>query len=358
MSGFEQYFSKRIRGLQPYTPGFQPPPSAELIKLNTNENPYPPSPRSLEAIRELLDARLRRYPPPQWDHLRNTLARAYGTKAEQIFCGNGSDEILALAFRCFTDPGDRVLLTDPTYSLYPVLAALAGVSCRTVPTRDGDFSVPFDALAAEGERIAFIANPNAPTGRLEALPPLSAFVNDFPGVVIVDEAYIDFADHPEKATALNLIEQHPNLLVTRTFSKAFSLCGLRVGYAFGQAHLIDALLRAKDSYNLDLLAQAGAAAAIADMDWMRQQADKVRRTRKNSARELETRGFTVLPSQANFLFVRHKTRDAREMHQALAARHIHVRHFPLPGLDNYLRISIGSDQEMEALFRTLDEVLA
>lgn len=352
----KKYWNSRLRNMQGYTYGLQPEMTPDTVKLNTNECPYPPSPRALEAVRAAATERLRLYPRALWDDLREAISERYAMPRERIFCSNGSDELLSLLFRTFTDQGDPVTFTWPTYSLYPVLAEAQGVVIRYAET-DTAFRIPFAELPASGGRLLLITNPNAPTGILEPLAAIEACVRDFPGVVVVDEAYIDFADNPEAVTALPLVGKYDNLLVARTFSKSFALCGIRAGYCFGHEDLVAALVLAKDSYNLDMLAQAAAAAAMRDCGWMEANAARVRATRERAALRFTELGFTVLPSQANFLFVTRPGSDAATLCRALGERHIHVRHFPMRRLEQFLRVSIGTDAEMERLFTVLAALL-
>jgi histidinol-phosphate aminotransferase len=349
-----KYWNARLRAMQAYTPGFQPQLSASTIKLNTNENPWPPSPLALKAMSEAIGCGLRLYPPSDWADLRQAISEGYGFGIETIFCGNGSDEVLTLIFRCFTDPGDTVLLPYPTYSLYPVLAASAGCKVEYVDTND-DFTINFSALAKKNGRMVILANPNAPTGILVSPKELYKFAESFPGLVVIDEAYIDFS--PEGSSCLKGLETRENMIILRTFSKSFSLCGIRCGYAFAAPGLVKGLMAMKDSYNLDLLAQVGAAAAIRDLEWMQDNAQRIIATREQTTQRLLAMGFTVLPSAANFVFVRHKTMPAKNLYQRLTAEDIHVRHFAERRVSDWLRISIGTDEEMDRVFSVLTGIL-
>lgn len=351
-----KHWNKRLQNIQGYTYGLQPEMTPDTVKLNTNECPYPPSPQALEAIKSAATEKLRLYPKALWDDLRKEISSRYEVPEASIFCSNGSDEFLSLLFRTFADPGDAVTLTWPTYSLYSVLAEAQGVLVRQVET-DDDFRIPFAELPASGGKLLIITNPNAPTGILEPLDKIEACVRDFPGVVVVDEAYIDFSDDPLKKSAISLINKYDNLLVARTFSKSFSLCGIRAGYCFGNPDLIGALIISKDSYNLDMLAQTAATAAIRDFSWMQTNAGRVRETRTRSASRFQELGFKVLPSQGNFLFITHPNHDADGLYRALLEHRIYVRHFPMRRLEQYLRITIGTNSEMDRLFSTLAEIL-
>ena len=291
------YIRKTVQELEAYAPGEQPK-VAGLIKLNTNENPYPPSPAVVRALREFPAESLRLYPDPVCSALRERIAALNGCAAEQVFIGNGSDEVLRLATRAFTQPGGAVASFDPSYSLYPVLAAAEEVGFRTVPLADGfGWTAPPADLEAS---LFFLANPNAPTGVFYPLETIRAFCRRFKGVVLVDEAYVDFSGGRD---CLALAKELPNVLVGRTMSKSFSFAGLRIGWAVGSAELVGALYKLKDSYNVDRLAQALALAALGDVAWMQDNARRIMATRGRVTAELEKRGFQVVPSASNFLFI-------------------------------------------------------
>ena len=348
----KKYWNNNIKNMMPYVPGFQPELKDNLIKLNTNENPYPPSPKVIEAIKVLTGDLLRFYPKSDWEDLRKAISEVYSCNLKQVFCGNGSDEVLSLIFRCFTNSGDSVLFTYPTYSLYATLAEISGIDYSYVETKD-DFSIDFDVIKNMDYKLAFIANPNAPTGRIEPLSFIKDFAASFKGLVIIDEAYIDFSDSPDGFTSLNLINDYSNIIVLRTFSKSYSLCGIRAGYAFANEDLISAMMIAKDSYNLDLLAQAGAKAAVLDQAWMKNNAQKIINTRKETQQKLISMGFEVIPSQANFLFATHPDLDTLSVYNELIKNNIYVRYFNKPRIANYLRISIGTDNQMGILLGKL-----
>ena len=350
----KEFWSSRIQGLTPYTPGEQPR-ERKYIKLNTNENPYPPSPKAVAAIQEAAGSGLRLYPDPEAGELVEALAQVYGVEREQVFVGNGSDEVLAFAFQAFFDPGAAIVFPDITYSFYPVYAAMFGIQCRTAPLLS-DFSVPLEPFFEENGGVV-LANPNAPTGMELSQDALRSILEHNPSVaVIVDEAYVDFGG----TSALPLIREYPNLLVVQTTSKSRALAGLRVGFAFGDANLIAALNCVKNSinsYTLDRLAIAGAAAAVLDEPYFQAQCRKVIRTRNYTARRLGDLGFHVLPSKSNFLFVSHSDRPAGELFQELRENGILVRYFPQPRIGNYLRISIGTDDEMDTLAATMEKLI-
>ena len=350
-----QYWSDFVRDLTPYVPGEQPP-AGTVIKLNTNENPYGPSPAAIAAIRAAASDDLRLYPDPESNALRAALADFNGIKADQVFVGNGSDEVLAHVFHGLLNHAAPVLFPDITYSFYPVYCALYGIDYTTVALDDAFELVPDDYRKPNGGII--FPNPNAPTGRALPLDVIEALVRATgDAVVVVDEAYIAFGGE----SAVPLIDKYENLLVVQTLSKSHGLAGLRVGAAFGDAGLIDGLLRVKNSFNsypLDRLAIAGAVAAINDREHYEQTRAKVIASRERLAAALAARGFDVLPSAANFLFARHHSRDAVGLSAALRERAIIVRHFSHPRTSDYLRITIGTDTELDTLLHALDAILA
>lgn len=333
-----------IQSLHPYVPGEQPGPG--VIKLNTNENPYPPSPLVTEALRRADPAALRLYPDPVSSGLRRQVAELHGCAPEQVFIGNGSDEVLALCVRAFVPDGGAVGYFDPSYSLYPVLAAIEDVPARPLALPD-DFG--WATPAPDHAALFFLTNPNAPTSRPFERAAVASFCRTFQGVVLVDEAYVDFAP----ATCADLALSLPNVLIARTLSKSYSLAGIRLGYAVGPAPLIEALHKIKDSYNVSLLTQQLAAAALADQAWMRAHVGKIVATRERVAQTLRARGWFVFDSSTNFLFARPSGRTAREIFEALRARKIYVRYFPAPRTKDYLRITVGTDAEMDALLAAL-----
>lgn len=345
-----KYWSKLAAKLDPYVPGEQLK-DKKYIKLNTNENPYPPSPRVLEAIKAAADSSLKLYPDPLASDLKETLADSYGLKSSQVFVGNGSDEVLAFSFMAFFNTDEEILFPGVTYSFYPVYCNIFSIPFRTVPLED-DFSIPVEEFFnAEGGVI--IPNPNAPTARaISARDIEMILVNNRDKVVIVDEAYVDFGAE----SVVNLVDKHDNLLVVQTLSKSRSLAGLRVGWAFGHSDLIDGLTRVKDSinsYTLDRLALAGAAEAIKDDEYFQETREKVMATRDRITERLENLGFKVIPSRANFIFITHAKTPAEEIFKRLKEEGVLVRYFKKPGIDNYLRVSIGTDEEMDAMIDKL-----
>nr|MBL8411326.1 histidinol-phosphate transaminase [Dechloromonas sp.] len=354
-----RFWSQVVRGLTPYVPGEQPK-IANLIKLNTNECPFPPSPRVLTAIAaELGDdaARLRLYPDPNADLFKAAIARTHGITTQQIFVGNGSDEVLAHVFMALLKHEQPILFPDITYSFYPVYCGLYGVEHRTVPLAE-DFSIdPADYCGQPNGGIIF-PNPNAPTGRLLTLEAIERILKTNPdSVVVVDEAYVDFGGE----SAIPLVDRYDNLLVVHTLSKSRALAGLRVGFAVGHPALIEALERVKNSFNsypLDRLAIVGAVAAMEDTAYFAQCCAAVIATRETLTAELRALGFEVLPSTANFVFARHPQRDAAALSLSLRERSIIVRHFKLPRIDQFLRITVGTDGECKALTEALAQILS
>ena len=353
------FWSPRIGALEPYVPGEQPR-IENLVKLNTNENPYPPSPVVVEAIRRAAENGLERYPDPTSLALREAVARRHGLQVDQVFAGNGSDEVLAHAFFAFFQQAEPLLMPDVSYSFYKVYAQIYGIQCEVQPVDDG-LRIDVDALAARARKGCggiVIANPNAPTGIGLPLARIVQLLEACPQrVVLVDEAYVDFGGE----SALSLIPRHPNLLVVHTLSKSRALAGLRVGFACGQSHLIDGLVRVKDSFNsypIDRLASAGAVASLDDEAWFRTTCDKIVDTREGLSLQLEDLGFDVLPSQANFVFARHPQRDATELAALLRERAVLVRHFRQPRIAQYLRISVGTREQCMQLVQHLQDILA
>lgn len=349
-----KYWSEVVRRLQPYVPGEQPR-DRKYIKLNTNENPYGPSPRVLEAIKAAADESLKLYPDPTCDALLEAAAEYYGVSRQQVFAGNGSDEVLAFAFMAFFDPGRTVLFPDITYTFYPVYTSLFGLDYRTVPI-NGDFSIPVEEFFGSPGGV-IIANPNAPTGRFMPLESVVRILeNNRDAVVIVDEAYVDFGGE----SAVKLVDSWPNLLVINTFSKYRSLAGMRLGFAIGHPELITGLDRVKNSFNsytLDRLAIVAGAEAFRDNEYYNEKNGMVVNTRERFSIELKKLGFDVPDSVANFVFTAHSKVPAAEVFAGLKARGILVRYFDKPKISNRLRISIGTDSEMDCVIQALREII-
>lgn len=348
-----KYWSKITQSLEPYVPGEQPK-DKKYIKLNTNENPYSPSPKAIAAMQAATNSNLRLYPDPTCDELRITIAEYYGLQKEQVFVGNGSDEVLAFSFQAFFNPGEPILFPDITYSFYKVYAALFQIDYQLIPLTE-DFSIDVEVFGQKNGGV-IIPNPNAPTAKGLSLEAIKTILKNNPDkVVIIDEAYIDFGGQ----SVVSIIPDYPNLLVIQTLSKSRSLAGLRVGFALGQGDLINGLERIKNSvnsYTLDRLALAGAVEAIKDEEYFQEARLKIINTRERVSRELKAMGFKIIPSQANFIFISHPEYPASVFFQKLREKGILVRYFNQPRIDNYLRVSIGSDQEMDSFLEAIVEI--
>lgn len=348
-----KFWSPLVNDLVPYVPGEQPK-MANLVKLNTNENPFGPSPKVIEAIQAELNDGLRLYPDPEGESLRQTIAAYHKVKPEQVFLGNGSDEVLAHIFFGLFQHGEPILFPDITYSFYPVYCGLYNIPSKTVALTESFEINPDDFKQPNGGVI--FPNPNAPTGRYLELQHVEEILAANPDrVVVVDEAYIDFGGE----SAITLVDRYPNLLVSQTLSKARSLAGLRVGFAVGHPDLIEALNRVKNSFNsypLDRLALAGAKAAYEDEAWFRKCCDGVISERERVTAALEKLGFEVLPSMANFIFARHKEQPGEVLAKGLREQGIIVRHFNKPRISEFLRITIGTVEQNDALIAGLERL--
>jgi histidinol-phosphate aminotransferase len=349
-----RFWSRLTHDLKPYVPGEQPR-IAELVKLNTNESPLGPSPRALDAIRSEAADSLRLYPDPQATALRAALASYHQVRPEQVFVGNGSDEVLAHAFAALLKHDAPLLFPDITYSFYPVYCRLFGIASETVPLDQAMRIRIADYRRSAGALI--LPNPNAPTGVALSRAEIAALLEQHPDVpVVIDEAYVDFGAE----TAIPLVASHPNLLVVQTMSKSRALAGLRVGYAIGDADLIEALTRVKDSFNsypLGRPAQAGAIASLEDEAYFQQSRFSVIEGRERLNHGLVRLGFEVLPSAANFVFARHPGHDGAALASALRERAVIVRHFPAPRISDHLRITVGTDGQTDRLLSALSDIL-
>ncbi len=345
-----QFWSEIVHTLTPYIPGEQPK-VANLIKLNTNENPYGPSSKVIAALTSQANDKLRLYPDPNASDLKDAIARYYQISPEQVFVGNGSDEVLAHAFMGLLKKDKPLLFPDISYSFYPVYCGLYEIDYQTIPLNE-QFEIQTEDYAIDNGGIIF-PNPNAPTGRVLALENIEKLLQSNPSsVVVVDEAYIDFGGE----SAISLVNDYPNLLVTQTLSKSRSLAGLRVGFAVGHADLIEGLERIKNSFNsypLDRFAIQGAIAAFEDETYFQDCCQKIIATREILISELQALGFHVIPSAANFIFAEHPGKPAAEIAQFLRDHNIIVRHFNKPRIHNYLRITIGTPDECNQLIETL-----
>ncbi len=348
-----KYWSAAVKQLDPYVPGEQPKID-NLIKLNTNENPYGPSPLAVKAMMAQAADTLRLYPDPGAEHLKEAIARYYHIDTAKVFVGNGSDEVLAHTFQALLCQDKPLLCPDISYSFYPVYCNLYGVACREIPL-NANFAIVVEDYMQDNGGILF-ANPNAPTGCFLELDRIEALLqSNRESVVVVDEAYVDFGGR----SAVELVGRYDNLLVIQTFSKSRSLAGLRVGFAVGQEELIEALERVKNSFNsypLDRFAIYGAAAAMDDTAYFEETCGKIRVSRQWLTQELHDRGFEVLPSRANFVFARNERFGAEYLSQALRQKNILVRYFKKPRIDNFLRITVGSQYECRQLIKALDQI--
>ncbi len=350
-----KFWSPFVKDLVPYVPGEQPK-MQRLVKLNTNENPYGPSPKVIEAIRAELGEGLRLYPDPNGERLKQAIATCHGVRPEQVFVGNGSDEVLAHVFHGLFQHGAPLLFPDISYSFYPVYCGLYGIPFETVAL-DAQFGIDVADYARPNGGIIF-PNPNAPTGCLLPLTAIRQLLErNTETVVVIDEAYVDFGGE----SAIALVDEYPNLLVTQTLSKSRSLAGLRVGFAVGHPELIEALERIKNSFNsypLDRLALAGAVAAFEDQDYFEQTRQAVIASREQMVADLAQLGFEVLPSAANFVFARHPAHDAQTLAAALRERGIIVRHFRQARIAQFLRITVGDPAQNQALQEALVELIS
>lgn len=345
----KSYFRREIDALAGYVPGEQPK-MANLIKLNTNENPYPPSPRVQEALRSFDCASLRRYPDPTADKLRDAVAAGFNCRRDQVIMGNGSDDLLTMVFRAFTSPELPAAVFDPSYSLYPVLAAMQGSPVIRIPLTGADFSFPENAAELAGKaNLLIVTRPNAPTGNCAPKDWVDSWCRNFDGMVLIDEAYADFAAD----SCMDLAEKYSNVMVMRTFSKGSSMAGCRLGYIISGSEVIDGLMKLKDSYNVDALTQYVGLVNFLDAEYRRQCVDKIISAREYLTRELTAMKFHVVPSQANFIFACPPDGAADEVFALLRGKAIIVRYFPGPLTGKFLRITVGLPEENDALLRTL-----
>jgi len=345
------YYRDSLKDVEAYVPGEQPRDIEQYIKLNTNENPYPPSPVVEHTVRHFNAEDLRVYPDPVFSELRRRAASVFKVPAERIFVANGSDEALSLIMRIAIDPGDRVAYPYPTYVLYRTLAQIAGAETVEVDLRE-DFNLPEDFPEKAG-KVTFLARPNSPTANLFDQQVVEQTLSRSSGLVVVDEAYAAFSG----TTMLDHLDRYPNLVVLRTLSKSYGLAGLRVGFAFAGAEVIEALYRVKDSYNINAFSQAVAQAALSDVGYMKSTAAQIIQTRRRALDRLVRQGFRVYPSAANFVFAEHERLSGKQIYEALKDKKILVRYFDQRRLQAGVRISIGTEEQMERLGEVLDEIL-
>jgi histidinol-phosphate aminotransferase len=347
-----KYWNTTLKAMTEYIPGEQPDNLDEFIKLNTNENPFPPSQKVLEAIRTETGEQLRRYPNPTTMNVREAFAELEKMTPDNVFVANGSDEIFTLLFRGFIDKDQTAAFAYPSYSLYYTMAEANGIPYEKIDL-DADFNVRFDQFLKKKYAMVILCNPNNPTGRGIPVDEIEAFLKKFKGLCVVDEAYVDFYGE----TALPLVKQYDNLIVTRSFSKSYSLAGLRIGLALAQKNIIDGFLKLKDSYNVDRLAAAGALAALHDRKNFNYSTGMVRNNKEYLEERLSCLGFDIVPSKANFIFVRHSKATAEELYRKLKEKKILVRHFSGKVQDQYIRITVGTMMEVKELAFRLEEIL-
>jgi histidinol-phosphate aminotransferase len=345
------YFRENIEKAKAYQPGFQPAETG-VVKLNTNENPYPPSPTVMDAIRNISQEQLRRYPDPLGNKFRQAASEVFGVPADYIICCNGGDELLKMAFCAFCDENRPVAYPVPTYSLYPVLANLQNCGAIEVPF-DGEFNLPAK-LAAAGAALTIVCNPNAPSGTFIPKQKISQLAKKLKGILLIDEAYVDFAE----GTCLELVKDFDNVIILRSMSKGYSLAGLRFGFGIANENLIKGLMKVKDSYNIDTIAIAAATAAIQDQDYFRQNVKKVKAERARLTQQLRNLGLDVPDSSANFVLAKCKTPKASEIYEKLIEQKIYVRYFAYPNLNDKLRITVGTSEQNDKLLSALKEILA
>ena len=345
------YFRQTIEALSGYVPGEQPPPDAQVIKLNTNENPYPPSPKALKVLQELPGELLRRYPDPMANAFRRAASQVFGIEKDWILVGNGSDDLLTMILRACTERGRRVVYPMPTYVLYRTLAQIQEAEVVEIPYLQ-DYCLPVEQLIEAQGAVTFVARPNSPSGTIVPLETLEKLAAGLSGILVIDEAYVDFAE----STALELVEKHENVIVLRTLSKGYSLAGLRLGFGIAHPSLLAGLVKVKDSYNVDAIACAVGTAAVADQNHKNINVQKINASRLQMTNELKQLGFYVWSSQANFLLVKPSV-DAEFLYKELKQKGILVRYFKQPQLTDKLRITIGTPEQNQHLMRVLKEEL-
>lgn len=345
-------FRDNVKKMEGYVPGEQPPPGSRVIKLNTNENPYPPSPEVMKVLREFEGDWLRRYPDPMATMAREAAAKVYGVPVDWVMAANGSDEMLALLARAFLEPGRRIAYPMPTYSLYITLAEMQDAASVEVPY-DGDYNLPVEGLLAAQADLTFICTPNNPSATVAPVGDLERLAAGLKGVLVIDEAYTDFADE----NAMGLVLRHENVIVLRTLSKGYSLAGLRLGFGVAPPALLEGLIKIKDSYNVDAVALRLAAAAMSDQAWMKANAERIKADRSRLAKALEQMRFKLWPSQANFILASPSRGDARYLYFELRDRGILVRYWDRPGLDDKIRITVGTEEQNQVLIVALKELV-
>jgi histidinol-phosphate aminotransferase len=346
------YFRQNIDSLSAYVPGEQPAPHTKVIKLNTNENPYPPSPQALQVLKELDGELLRRYPQPLARDFREAASQVLDVPPDWILVGNGSDDLLTMIMRACVEPGRRVAYPMPTYVLYRTLAQIQDAEVLEIPFHE-DYSLPIEQLIDAQAAATFIASPNSPSGTTAPIELLDKLARHLSGILVVDEAYVDFAD----SNALELVKKYNNVIILRTLSKGYSLAGLRLGFGIANPSLLEGLFKVKDSYNVDAIACAVGAAAIKDQNHKNNNAQKIKVSRSQMAESLQKMGFYMLPSQANFLLAQSPSGNAKSLYEILKERGILVRYFNQPQLADKLRITIGTPEQNKTLIQVLSEII-
>jgi len=345
------YFRDNIAKAAGYVPGFQPSDN-DVVKLNTNENPYPPSPTVIEAVGAVKAENLRKYPDPLADEFRAAAAEVNQVEPENIIATNGGDDLLTIAVRAFCDADRGLAYPTPTYSLYPVLANLQGCPKAEIPF-DDEFNLP-PRLAAQKVALTIVCNPNAPSGTFIDPGELASLADEIPGILLIDEAYVDFA--PDNCA--KLISDLDNVIILRSMSKGYSLAGVRFGYAIADRELIEGLMKVKDSYNVDTLAIAAATAAIKDQEHFRRNTERIKQTRAVLTAQLRALKLKVIDSCANFILVRFRKHDAADIYERLAEQNIYVRYFDQPVLTDKLRITVGTEEQNDRLLIALKNILS
>jgi histidinol-phosphate aminotransferase len=345
------YFRRNIEKAKGYTPGFQPK-QTDVVKLNTNENPYPPSPAVLKALAEIETEQLRRYPDPLGNTFREAAAEINNVSPDYIMCCNGGDELLTIAFRAFCDQERLVAYPVPTYSLYLTLAELQNCGTIEVPF-DNEFNLPVKLINSDAA-LTIVCNPNAPSGTFISVGELASLADEMSGMLLIDEAYVDFAE--DNCAAMT--KDFDNVIILRSMSKGYCLAGLRFGYAIARPDLIAGLMKVKDSYNVDAIAITAATAAIKDQAYFKENIEKVKKDREILTAQLRALKFETADSSANFVLAECKNKKANEIYDKLAQRNIYVRYFALPGLNNKLRITVGTSEQNDKLILALKEILS
>ncbi len=342
-----------IAQMQGYVPGEQPHDVELWTKLNTNENPYPPSPRCADVLKHIDISMLHLYPNPTSDGVRDVIAKTFGFERDQVVVGNGSDDILNMAIRIFCDSADELAMVTPSYSLYASLAEIQGATMRQIPLTS-DFGLPADFMERiQGTKLLMIPSPNAPTSTIFPLETLEKIIETFQGAVLIDEAYVDFAQF----NALSFVNKYKNVIVSRTLSKSYALAGLRVGFALSTPEIIASFMKVKDSYNVNYLSQELAKVAIEDQDYLREISAKIVAERERATQELTAMGFKVLPSHTNFLFAMPPNEDGKSIYEALKSQKILVRFFAGEVTGKFVRITIGTPAQMDKLYTALRKAL-